>query len=756
MITKLIGVVASKILSAYYCKKYRMSEKEAAVIAKNKVADKLKRAAAHRIIKNRNIRRVTYVSMAVTLVVSLVIASCIAGIISQTNTMNTAVASYNILSKDDTEYEAVIWSGDEFSTLMSDGEISIEADIISKVVNKYQVQFNGTYQINVFYKPYEKYSITDENNRNVKINVCLNNDASQDNEMSSTEDESILQEDGNTIQDVNLESVEDTEASGDALDAINGMIGGVAGDTVSNTSIGITALSSCTIPLDEIDEVHESTIFAEWQNMTQNGLKITGYNWEITKVTISRCDGKQLNWEARKSYSIDGSGTSSNTQGTILGEPSSSEMKNFYNMFNDMKSACQASGGYMTEWNMMGTFLRETVNHMINELNRSDFSYMEDLSAEYTNGVDTASGVLKSGSSNNGYGQYNESTWNGCHMVFGSNNVTDITPDGEVGFSRPNCWYLRDHIWTTAFHSASSVGNDTAAKEILASSEFSALDEIDKQFVYGIMCEMVHNRGSVKGDAGNNKSFLYDLMSIAQNKSTYGMSSLYDMCDVAGVTAFDKSSLSVGPMSINSSTNQYSSFVSAFGIDYATSSHFPRQYYGYIEAMCGGMDAYEALTAMIVADTPTGGGGGEVVAGGSTGLQIVAMADAVAKEWSTAGYSYRQANISTEQHGIIRPDCSGFTAYVLYRLGLLDTTTGYNSTVFYNNLKGWKEVPYSEIQPGDIAVMKNDHVQIYAGNGLWYSWGKATAPTVKNGEAYDATSRADGMIAKGGKVLRIE
>ena len=77
-------------------------------------------------------------------------------------------------------------------------------------------------------------------------------------------------------------------------------------------------------------------------------------------------------------------------------------------------------------------------------------------------------------------------------------------------------------------------------------------------------------------------------------------------------------------------------------------------------------------------------------------------------------------------------DCSGFVSWVLYEAGYRATFGGHqwNVSRFESNPLGWQEITsFDAIQPGDLIIMNDDkgnyagHIQIYAGNGLYYNCG---------------------------------
>ena len=95
-------------------------------------------------------------------------------------------------------------------------------------------------------------------------------------------------------------------------------------------------------------------------------------------------------------------------------------------------------------------------------------------------------------------------------------------------------------------------------------------------------------------------------------------------------------------------------------------------------------------------------------------------------------------------------DCSGFVSWVLYEAGYKATFGGHQwtSSTFADNPLGWEVVSsFDAIQPGDIIIMNDNkgnyagHVQIYAGNGLYYNCGNLTDIRVNGATSSTRTKR---------------
>ena len=83
-------------------------------------------------------------------------------------------------------------------------------------------------------------------------------------------------------------------------------------------------------------------------------------------------------------------------------------------------------------------------------MNDASFSISKDLADDYSNGADLASGTLKAGTSNNGIGQWNQTTWVSHMYKIGETSLSDWSLDTTLGFYRPNCFYLPDQFQAIA------------------------------------------------------------------------------------------------------------------------------------------------------------------------------------------------------------------------------------------------------------------------------------------------------------------
>lgn len=115
--------------------------------------------------------------------------------------------------------------------------------------------------------------------------------------------------------------------------------------------------------------------------------------------------------------------------------------------------------------------------------------------------------------------------------------------------------------------------------------------------------------------------------------------------------------------------------------------------------------------------------------------------------WKTGGFYYSSAKnkaagkyvedgTSTGNGSIPYPngtsytDCSAYVTWVLYEYGYTEFTSQ-KTTHWFNNPDnwkkyGWKKIPISEIQPGDI-LMKNGHMEIYYGGNKTLNCGSTNA-----------------------------
>lgn len=748
-----------------------MSINEAKQLAKKKLVSNDKEKAAKKILSIRIKVIITVLSLIAGTFIGVVLVACLGSSSVTSNRFLSAIASF-VINESNNNDGMILYEGLQECDLWGDGEI-----IIPKTqFEKYGAECNGTYRIVIYYKSYETASIPKSEMQKTIIaldGIPILESVDSTELVDDVSGIDVLGDDYEIAGTATAENTEEDESGEeDILDTdeiadISTDIGNAFVDSDMNTAYKEEKYESA-LEYSVVDLAYEETteyfiMTNEFNSVLEGGLRIYGYNWEISKVALEKID-KTGKWtfnlnaeEADSSVPTVGSGI----------EPQSQSMKNFYYLIKDLGEACDATGtNLITPWNIMGTTLRETGSTFINELNTDSFNYMQDLSVWFTNNADTASGVVI-GEKNNGYGQYNMGTWNSNKRTFGNSQTSELSEDSSLGIFRPNCWYFRDQMWTNAFYQANEVLNNSYAQGIINSAEFNSLSELDQQFIFGIMCEIAHNRGI--GNMQYEVEFIYELMDIATMESSYGMASLYDMCDKAGVIAFDKNSLEKGTISLGNKNdsitdaNGYGQFISVFGLDTTNNSNYPRGEYGYIEAICGGMDCYEALSALVAADTPqvapeSGAGNitsgeGNIVSGDS---DVLTMASYVCSLWQENNLPYVQGNMTYDTLGTLRPDCSGFTSYVLYNLGLSPTNRAYDSRAFYRNDMGFQVIgSLDEMMPGDI-VAWNGHVQIYAGTNssgtrLWYSWGGDNATITQ--QPYDCnndtvTSRVSNGTAK--------
>lgn len=283
------------------------------------------------------------------------------------------------------------------------------------------------------------------------------------------------------------------------------------------------------------------------------------------------------------------------------------------------------------------------------------------------------------------------------------------------------------------------VASSQAWAQIESNPDFMSLERIDKTFIFGFMCEVNHNRGGKY--LSDSISTAESLISIAKNKSNYGISNLYESMKGAGLEVWNESTHFYTGCGIGGDrTYQYKSiFDSKYGTDFLTNNKNANrraQEYAYISALCAGYECYNYMMELIIADSPTVNNGGAV---GTAQEQFLSMAKTVWDVWYVEipavkgdGKWYFQSHVNTATYGTIRADCSGYVSTIIWQLGYIDNPLGKTTAYYYSNSLGLEEVSggLSSMQPGDIVVWRSSpaHVQIYAGtddagNRLWYSWG---------------------------------
>lgn len=707
---KIINIIRTIVYTFYVehlKRKYNINEKNTS----NTLVSKKKKRVYNKIKKVKRKRAIAVVC----LIVSTLITGLSWGIIEiviGNNERNIAIIASNNIEKEETN-KIVLFKGEAECDVYGRGDIVIEPQILEDS----GIKCNGTYKLNITYTSYETYSLEEEEMR------C-----------------SIIAMYPSKVVNSEEDSTENTEkAEAGEVKELGIKINGAYKEDKYES-----ALSYKKKELTRELKTEEIYLYSTYKEILEDGIQIRGYNWIITEITAEESEQRK-NW----TFSEDSDGSYSD--GTSI-EPQSRAMKNWYSLFRDLEKACDESGSeYIAPWTIFGTILREVGNTMVVEVSDNSFDYTIDLSNEYRQGSDGVSGELV-GNSSNGYGQYEKTTWISNRRLFGNLEVAkQLELDSTLSIYRPNCWYIADQLWTTVQFNVSVVNSKDTAIELMGSQEFQSLDTIDKQFIYGVMCEIVHNRGH--GKLPEERDFLYKLIGIAQDKGSYGMSSLYDMANVAGVEVWKEDSNTRGVVSINESTNQYNKFDDAFGINSSTSSKYPKQEYGYIEAMCAGYEAYIDICREIEEDSEKGSDTGDGYTGGFCSNDITRVAQYTFEVLRSEGHGYEQEYKVSPTFGTIRTDCSGYVTLVLYQMGMVSTKSGYTSRSYRSNVMGFEVVPSIEdIQPGDIAAW-NGHVQMFAGYGTdgkryWYSYGSDDAALNKPIPYQSADSLVTKQMAK--------
>ena len=84
----------------------------------------------------------------------------------------------------------------------------------------------------------------------------------------------------------------------------------------------------------------------------------------------------------------------------------------------------------------------------------------------------------------------------------------------------------------------------------------------------------------------------------------------------------------------------------------------------------------------------------------------------------------------TYQNIPMQMDCSAYVSLVLQEAGKIELGRIVSSQSCLTDIGGTLITDQNDLQPGDI-VVTNCHVQIYAGDGKWYSWGEHSSQTAQ-------------------------
>lgn len=741
-IIALVRYIQTTIQINKYCRELNISKTEAKELLSKNDKRQLgsKKSKLKKLIKLLKKRRIMVIAMAVITVIAIICIIAVYSMMINSKEQMAAVASCNVaMSNQKVEGEYTIFTGEAICDLDGNGGLAISADIL----NKYKVKCNGNYALKIKYRSYEIYNIAEDDDKKTVIDY--------ENSDRTTE----LQ--------VGTESVEETEA--------------VASTENNDESLAAyRVLGSKEFPLQRDNTEYELVFHTGDEDILSNGTYLSGYNWIISQVDVVDIE-RRREWQLKNGQldadNTDGTGENSGGQtadGTL--NPQSRRLKNWYNMFRDLQAACNVVNNEACKpYTLIGTFLREINATMTSDLNSDTWDYSKDLNSDTNNNTNKASGVLTF-DAQNGWGQFNKGLWEAQRRKYGENNPgAALTEDTALGIYRPNCWYSSDQVWTTEIYNTQFILNRDEWSQITSNSGYATLSEEDKAFILGYMVEVLHNRGGnklrVEIDRANT------LIAIAQNESQYGMNSLFDMADKAGVASWDQVNCyyignGIGERSAAPAKEKYDAVFSLGWISDTTNREFRFQEYAYITALCAGYKCYNQLMQQIVADSPTdnnGGTGGNGTIDGEGGStessnRVVSMAQNVWNTWQAEGCNYySQSNwYRTSSYGNIRPDCSGYVSCVIWQLGY---TTNYNAITsgsYARNSIGWTVVGRGqsvELQPGDILAY-DGHVQIFAGydssnRRLWFSWGNNNAarnPAPTTSADCHFTGRTDFVILR--------
>lgn len=707
----------------YLCKRYNISEGEAKKLVKKK--NRKVRRGAKEIVALIRKRKVLAITLAISILITLFSGITYIAVSDINKQQMMAVAAYNSSRRAiDIEGEYTIFTGEAECDLYGVGGLSIPAEKL----NEYGVQCNGKYALGITYTSKEVYNFTKDEDKKTIIAHEKTDRENSDSVIESTE----------TLE----EELENDVISTEQLDMMGYR---------SNTSYFSHCYSATELELTQETEEYELVFHSGEESILEKGTYLTGYNWVITQVKIIDIE-KRRNWLIKNGYNEEIDGGETESGGTTDGEqefnPQSLELKNWNQLFKDLEDGCNAVNSDICKpYTIVGTYLREVNTYLVNDLNSDKWQYDKDLARsindEYSN---KASGEVLD--SINGWGQWNKTTWESHRMKYGDTSPQGLELDSQLNYYRPNCWYGKDQAWTTAVSNMNFALNSKAYKNAQSNGQWDTISNEDKAFIVGFINETYHNRGQkyVNQNTQNIDKHINDLITIAAAKANYGINSLFDMAEAAGVEVYNESKRVYTGGGIEYSDknkkiiDNKQAYSLKFGIDWTSdnqTSNRVYQEYAYINALCAGWQCWNSVRAQIAADTPqtpdTGGGTG----GGLTNSdRVVAMAQHVWDTWQAEGCTYYSQKdwYRTKSYGTIRPDCSGYVSCVMWQLGYMDKYRAITSRDYAKNAIGWQVVGYGtsvQLQPGDILAY-NGHVQIFAGydsNGkrLWYSWGNNAA-----------------------------
>ncbi|MEM4385983.1 MAG: hypothetical protein QXD03_05495 [Candidatus Anstonellales archaeon] len=170
-----------------------------------------------------------------------------------------------------------------------------------------------------------------------------------------------------------------------------------------------------------------------------------------------------------------------------------------------------------------------------------------------------------------------------------------VTLDSNLGFIRPNPFYIPDAAYSATFvmagHMKSPISkrdNPSRFHEIVNSAEFKALDEYDQRFIRFMYASAAYGRGKINGNDDE-----YALKLIQLKKTVYANKHLDEMLYVLGIDKVYWNS------SNNMPSGRYDIFLEKANEAYSLgSSKFNASWYGIYSAVVGKV-IYDRLTEVI-------------------------------------------------------------------------------------------------------------------------------------------------------------
>lgn len=173
------------------------------------------------------------------------------------------------------------------------------------------------------------------------------------------------------------------------------------------------------------------------------------------------------------------------------------------------------------------------------------------------------------------------------HMKFGQAKVVDYELDSNLGFVRPNFWYLPDCI-QMAFNLYGTSSVDSELKDrlsrLLTSSGYKELTELNRQFINGVLARCVYNRGSIYG---NTIKFCEEAIELNKESKLNNMYDIFgDYREVFWDSADMKYNSSFTSDKFEAVKKKYGFTVPTKATETDSSGAFVDMPYNYVASMC--------------------------------------------------------------------------------------------------------------------------------------------------------------------------